>query len=412
MARGDKKMDKSIKILAMSVVASMFFVGCGGGGSSSTNTSDVTPPSIGNITGKFIDSEVQGLNYKCGDKSGTTNTKGEFTCTTLSDVSFFLGTYPIGTAKAVARITPETLYPTNSQAVTNILRLLQTLDKDGDPSNGITLDQDKVKLLKANSTSITSKTSAEFDNISSVIGKSLVSEQDAQDHFATRNFTQAYLDKVVFYKTGSYPQYKNKYRNGKIYFAGDNGNKGWDSAFDGASSTYSLVNGILKASFDDEGKVDFEIIKTNGNSSITVKATKGNESGIKHWYLSKAEAIKNTITSQYGFGQNTLKDETYYIPYKGKIVTFKLKNKFEFVDGHKQPFEILANGILRVDESGIDGKTDSSDDRYQYYKVTATDEDKITTCSGDSEAGVKDSSCHDGTMIKLYFSKEKAKSGL
>ena len=177
-------MDKSVKILAMSVVASIFFVGC-----SSDNTSNVTAPEIGNITGKFIDSEVQGLNYKCGDKSGTTNAKGEFTCVTLSDVSFFLGTYPIGTAKAVARITPKTLYPTNSQAVTNILRLLQTLDSDSNPSNGITLNQDTVKLLKANSTSITSKTSTEFDNISSVIGKSLISEKDAQDHFETRNFT-------------------------------------------------------------------------------------------------------------------------------------------------------------------------------------------------------------------------------
>jgi hypothetical protein len=54
---------------------------CGGGGSSTTTATTTT--------GKFIDSQVKGLDYNCSSGlSGVTNDAGEFTCNVGDSVSF------------------------------------------------------------------------------------------------------------------------------------------------------------------------------------------------------------------------------------------------------------------------------------------------------------------------------------
>ncbi len=126
----------------------MTLTACGGGGSSS----DETPQTQ---TGVFLDSAVEGLGYSSGALSGFTDSAGTFEYETGQSVTFTIGDILIGTANGADTLTPVELIDGASDAsdpaVTNIARLLQTLDDDGDPSNGILITE-SVRDLAVNLT--------------------------------------------------------------------------------------------------------------------------------------------------------------------------------------------------------------------------------------------------------------------
>ena len=110
----------------------------GGGGSSSGGGSSVGGSSTG--TGVFLDSAVEGISYVSGSVSGVTDVNGTFTYEVGNTVTFTIGDIVIGETLGQAVTTPVELvtgsdatYPT----VVNIARFLQTVDDDGDPTNGI-----------------------------------------------------------------------------------------------------------------------------------------------------------------------------------------------------------------------------------------------------------------------------------
>jgi len=116
-------------------------------------------------------------------------------------------------------------------------------------------------------------------------------EQSLPSYVAVdKKFTQAFLDITVFYKTSDqYPQYKNKYIDGQIYFAGDEGTLGWDSSFDTSSSTYTLENGILHSTFSDGRDLTYEITEVT-DDYIVVLGKVGTDSGTEKWYTNKEKA--------------------------------------------------------------------------------------------------------------------------
>ncbi|MBT8349290.1 MAG: hypothetical protein HKP62_07595, partial [Sulfurovum sp.] len=70
-----------MKQIQMGLLAStiVLFTGCGGGGSTPTST----------VTGQFVDTYVQGLDYACSSgKTDITNSLGEYTCNTGDIVTF------------------------------------------------------------------------------------------------------------------------------------------------------------------------------------------------------------------------------------------------------------------------------------------------------------------------------------
>lgn len=139
--------------LASLAVATLGLTACGGGGGDGTPTGSNgsnNPGNSGNntvsLTGVFIDSAVAGLRYVTKNSAGTithtgsTNVSGEYTYDTGDQVTFSIGdiTFPPVTAKST--VTPLDVAGTSNvhdTSVVNIARLLQTLDSDGDPSNGI-----------------------------------------------------------------------------------------------------------------------------------------------------------------------------------------------------------------------------------------------------------------------------------
>jgi hypothetical protein len=175
---------KSLYLLPASVAIAILS-GCGGGGGSSSNSST--------ITGQFVDSAVQGLEYSCSSGTdGITDANGNFICNTGDSVTFSINGFKIGSAKADKIITPKTLYPNDAVAVTNLAQLLQTLDSDNNADNGITIDAASQAVQSLNKDIAISLSQLDFDSvISSYIGKALVDETTANAHLdATLNSTE------------------------------------------------------------------------------------------------------------------------------------------------------------------------------------------------------------------------------
>jgi hypothetical protein len=113
--------------------------GCGGGGNSSAPTAGTAQPSV--LTGVLVDSAVQGIAYSTPTRSGTTDVAGRFEYLGGETVTFSLYGQTIGQAVGGPTLTPFNLQsPTNHpDFALNLIRLLQTMDSDADPANGITL---------------------------------------------------------------------------------------------------------------------------------------------------------------------------------------------------------------------------------------------------------------------------------
>lgn len=125
--------------------------GCGGGGSDTTVESNAISSAL-TKTGYFIDAEVKGLEYKTSSEiSGKTNSLGQFYYKEGDTITFNIGQLELGSAKpdSTGLITPKELAknaaPGDQDKAEEIklllLRLLQSLDIDKKPENGITITQ-------------------------------------------------------------------------------------------------------------------------------------------------------------------------------------------------------------------------------------------------------------------------------
>lgn len=96
-------------------------------------------------TGVFIDSPVQGLSYETAARRGITGADGSFIYVAGERIIFSAGGIVVGATTGKAEITPIDLASgakgTSDPRVVNISRFLQTLDEDGDPTNGIVLNE-------------------------------------------------------------------------------------------------------------------------------------------------------------------------------------------------------------------------------------------------------------------------------
>ncbi len=122
---------------------------CGGGGGGGGGISGPSERDAGSsstpttLKGIFADGPVSGIGYRTSTGSGTTNATGEFSYSSSvpnEQVTFFIGAVDLPAVAASAVITPLQIAKAkdiNNQVVTNILILLQSLDADGNPANGI-----------------------------------------------------------------------------------------------------------------------------------------------------------------------------------------------------------------------------------------------------------------------------------
>ena len=170
----------------------------GGGGSSSNNSnssgdsndSGATTATL--LTGRLLDSAVAGVTYNTtSNQSGTTTTEGEYNYREGDQITFSIGGLQLGPINATALITPLELTgasTTADQRVLNLIRLLQTLDNDQDPSNGLFISSTFRNSLQGGSFNLEQSPSVfESETNSSLqsagVARNLVDGKGALDHF-------------------------------------------------------------------------------------------------------------------------------------------------------------------------------------------------------------------------------------
>jgi len=131
--------------------------------------SDTQPPPTAPaepLTGYLVDSPVAGVSFNTSSRSGTSGAEGEFLYASGETVRFSIGDTVLGEAPGAETVspfeladsrvvtgTPDITRALNRErspfhAVTNITVLLQSLDQDGDPGNGIEITPDIAALLR------------------------------------------------------------------------------------------------------------------------------------------------------------------------------------------------------------------------------------------------------------------------
>lgn len=143
--------------IALFAAVAALAAGCGGGNDEPAAVAGPPPapapapapaptpaPPPPNATGRFIDSEVIGLNYDCAGNTGVTNSLGQFQYVTGQSCTFAIGGVTLGSGTGAALMYPVSLVTgaqpgVDNDAVSDIARLLLSLDDDANPANGIVI---------------------------------------------------------------------------------------------------------------------------------------------------------------------------------------------------------------------------------------------------------------------------------
>ena len=103
--------------------------------------------------GRLIDAPVEGVSYQSGSLAGITGSSGEFQYEVGNTIRFFIGDIALGRAvRGKSVITPLDLVvdgATDTPAVINIARLLQSLDSD--PADEVIIIPDAVRAAAVHS---------------------------------------------------------------------------------------------------------------------------------------------------------------------------------------------------------------------------------------------------------------------
>jgi hypothetical protein len=182
--------------LLAAMAAGALMSACGGGS---------TAP--GATTGVFLDAAVENLDYAAGTAAKkATNAKGEFTCNSGETVTFSVGGVVLGSAPCGAVITPLTLAggtDIKADKVVNRLLTLQSLDEDGDPSNGIKLTAE-VKTALASSTMDFSLTASDFNTaLTTALSTLSTAYKDRTVDDVKRTLVQEHFEDTLASKVGT-----------------------------------------------------------------------------------------------------------------------------------------------------------------------------------------------------------------
>lgn len=186
------KSKENFKVMFLSFILALF-IGCGGGGGSS-ESADLQ-------SAQFVDSPVAGLDYQTESLSGVTNDEGYFQynssdkTVTFSIGNFVIGEFNISNLQADKKVLPSDFFgldrnDTTDERVIKVIQFLQSLDSDGNVSNGINIDNlTKNRLANLIETNNTLKTNllennrTVLESIINGVGKELVVGNIARKHY-------------------------------------------------------------------------------------------------------------------------------------------------------------------------------------------------------------------------------------
>nr|WP_315202950.1 hypothetical protein [uncultured Albidiferax sp.] len=174
-------MQKSFLLASVAMAVSA----CGGGGGGSS-------PSASALTGQFIDAAVANVDYETSSGlRGSTDANGSYRYNPGDTVTFRIGGLNLGSGPASGTVTPLDLVhgatSVNNAEVVKILQVLQTLDSDNDPGNGISIAaavRSAIGTSGRNLKDITDLNTAVVNLVQTALpGRTLKSSDAAKAHF-------------------------------------------------------------------------------------------------------------------------------------------------------------------------------------------------------------------------------------
>lgn len=160
--------------------------------SSATQKASRTMPT-GPATGILVDSPVSGISFAASSgKTGVTNDKGSFNFNYGDKIEFKLGGLALGNIPGSQIVTPIELANGSDTKLQNLLVLLQSLDSDSNPTNGITISSETAAAVKS-SINLESdpETFADSANLKSIMATSGIegnvrTAEEARTHFLSQ----------------------------------------------------------------------------------------------------------------------------------------------------------------------------------------------------------------------------------
>lgn len=178
-------MKRIILVLTLSALTA-----CGGGGGNSSESGPTT------LTGVFVDSPVQGIEYSTASRAGTTDANGNFKYAAGETITFSMGGIQIGSAvKAASMVTVVDIVPgatdSSNTKVQNIAAFLQSLDTGGNLATKIVIPSSAIAAmsnLKAQGKTINFDTTSGMNSdvnalgVVTAVGNKMRTNEEAQNH--------------------------------------------------------------------------------------------------------------------------------------------------------------------------------------------------------------------------------------
>ncbi|MEO9872806.1 hypothetical protein [Ekhidna sp.] len=176
-----------IKIL-LALIVLILWTGCGSDDSTTPKEQEKSY-----LSGVFLDSPVEGLLFISGDTTGYTNSEGTFIYEEGEDIEFRVGAVSLGKVVPKETISPIDLggadATINTSLVKNIASLLQSLDSDGNTSNGIAIQKEVSDEIESNSIDLSSSNfGGELQNLLTTLNAGLSLDLEfVHPFYAARN---------------------------------------------------------------------------------------------------------------------------------------------------------------------------------------------------------------------------------
>lgn len=340
-------MTRNIKLSTMATIALFTIVGCGGGSSSTSNdnnsssnlanyvkTANTNNNSSSNSAnyvktgiGYYVDAAVKGVSYVCGSKTGITDKDGKFTFEKGKECKFALGGIPLRTTKANELVDGKEVLEDNPK----VAKFLQSIDSDGDLSNGIQItDKVLTALTKALETEqSTGKIPKDDATLTRVVANVAHDVPTVTANIRTDEEVQAHLNKTRTSIT-------KKLLAGKTFYL---------------PYTNNNVNII-------------EEITVNSNAtSATGKQIKGGTVSTTYSLAINGSTFTTTDTNNITKNNEIVKVTSKYV----EIKTTKETNKFYFTQADAQA-SLASQGVVK-NTSSISGvwKIGSTNSAFDYF---------------------------------------------
>ncbi len=188
-----------MKVSISIVLVGLLLGGCGSNNSTGNSNTG---------TGYYIDSAVSGVSYVCGNESGVTGEDGSFVFEKGKGCTFKLGDITLRNVNA-DNLTDKVKIVEDR---VEVAQMLQSLDIDGNPDNGITISAKVVEKLKEQQIAKLPETTQELETILDAAkevegfkGK-LISAEEAKAHLEksqTQVTKELFAGKTFYFVDGS-----------------------------------------------------------------------------------------------------------------------------------------------------------------------------------------------------------------